>query len=215
MKRTVRLRAKRDNNFVEIRIACGACGSQSETETQDGFICICFSYFFISGHSFIFSFVSTSLTYITIPRNKGKLKITCDKKLTTTYFSFKTSRRFWLAKSTPAWSYENRVSKHLVIFLNFPCLIACLLCCLLMSFVCLFAFFLLVLWLGICVEVDVDRITILPPLTCCTFDVIGSLNAKIFQIWSSVAGYGELCVYTWIFENRVSKNINWFYYLAI
>ena len=25
-------------------------------------------------------------------------------------------------------------------------------------------FFLLVLWLGICVEVDVDRITILPPL---------------------------------------------------
>ena len=134
MKRTVRPRAKRDNNFVEIRIACGACGSQSETETQDGFICICFSYFFISGHSFIFSFVSTSLTYITIPRNKGKLKITCDKKLTTTYFSFKTSRRFWLAKSTPAWSYENRVSKHLVIFLNFPCLIACLLCCLLMSF---------------------------------------------------------------------------------
>ena len=32
------------------------------------------------------------------------------------------------------WSYENRVSKHFVIFLNFPCLIACLLCCLLMSF---------------------------------------------------------------------------------
>ena len=36
-------------------------------------------------------------------------------------------------KST--WSYENRVSKHFVIFLNFRCLIACLLCCLLMSFV--------------------------------------------------------------------------------
>ena len=36
------------------------------------------------------------------------------------------------------WSYENRVSKHFVIFLNFPCLIACLLCCLLMSFFCLF-----------------------------------------------------------------------------
>ena len=53
---------------------------------------------------------------------------------------------------------ENRISKHFVIFLNFPCLIACLLCCLLMSF-----FFLLVLWLGICVEVDVDRITIIPP----------------------------------------------------
>ena len=49
---------------------------------------------------------------------------------------------------------KTEVSKHFVIFLNFPCLIACLLCCLLMSF------FLLVLWLGICVEVDVDRITI-------------------------------------------------------
>ena len=35
-------------------------------------------------------------------------------------------------KST--WSYENRVSKHFVIFLNFPCLRACLLCCLLMTF---------------------------------------------------------------------------------
>ena len=54
------------------------------------------------------------------------------------------------------WSCENRVSKHFVIFLNFPCLIACLLCCFLMSV------FLLVLWLGICVEEYVDRITILP-----------------------------------------------------
>ena len=54
------------------------------------------------------------------------------------------------------WSYENRVSKHFVIFLNLPCLIACLLCSLLMCF-------LLVLWLGICVEADVDRITILAP----------------------------------------------------
>ena len=44
------------------------------------------------------------------------------------------------------WSYENRVNKHCVIFLNFPCLIACLLCCLLLFFVCLF-----------CVEVDEDR----------------------------------------------------------
>ena len=32
------------------------------------------------------------------------------------------------------WSYENRVSKHFVIFLSFPCLIACLLCCLLCTF---------------------------------------------------------------------------------
>ena len=55
------------------------------------------------------------------------------------------------------WSYENRVSKHFVIFLNFLCLIACLLCCLLMLL------FLLVLWLVICVEVHVDGIIILPP----------------------------------------------------
>ena len=55
------------------------------------------------------------------------------------------------------WSYENRVSKHFAIFLKFLCLIACSV---------LFAsvvFFPLVLWLGICVEVDVDRITISPP----------------------------------------------------
>ena len=39
-------------------------------------------------------------------------------------------------------SYENRVNKHVVISLNFPCLIASLLSCLLMSF------FLFVLWLG-------------------------------------------------------------------
>ena len=32
------------------------------------------------------------------------------------------------------WSYENRISKHFVIFLNFPCLIASLLCCSLMSY---------------------------------------------------------------------------------
>ena len=52
-----------------------------------------------------------------------------------------------------SWSYENRVSKNFVIFLNF-------------LFTVLFGyvvFFWLVLWLGICVEVDADRITILPP----------------------------------------------------
>ena len=42
------------------------------------------------------------------------------------------SRHYCPCDSTS--SYENRVSKHFVIFLNFPCLIACLLCCLLMSF---------------------------------------------------------------------------------
>ena len=29
---------------------------------------------------------------------------------------------------------------------------------------------------------------------CCTFDVIGWLIVKFLQIWSSVGGYGELCV---------------------
>ena len=58
------------------------------------------------------------------------------------------------------WSYENRVRKHLVIFLNFPCLIGCLLCCL----IAYVFFFLLVLWLGVSVEVNKDIITILPHL---------------------------------------------------
>ena len=39
------------------------------------------------------------------------------------------------------WSYENRVSKHFVIFPNFPGLIACLLSCLLMCFFVCFFFF--------------------------------------------------------------------------
>ena len=52
-----------------------------------------------------------------------------------------------------SWSYENRVSKNFVIFLNF-------LVTVLFGYV---VFFWLVLWLGICVEVDADRITILPP----------------------------------------------------
>ena len=67
-----------------------------------------------------------------------------------------------MLRATGPWSCENQVSKHFVIFLNFPGLTACLLCCLLMS--C----FSLVLWLGICVEVDLNIITILrhppPPL---------------------------------------------------
>ena len=57
---------------------------------------------------------------------------------------------------TYTWSYENRVSKH---FLQFPLFNS--------LFTVLFAyvvfFFLLVLWLGICVEVDVDRIAMLSP----------------------------------------------------
>ena len=58
------------------------------------------------------------------------------------------------------------------IFLNFPCLIACLLCCLLISsFLCV-----LVLWLGICVEGDVDRIAILRHFK---FGVVGMLLGTI------------------------------------
>ena len=53
------------------------------------------------------------------------------------------------------WSYENRVNKHFVIFLNFCCLIACFGYVVgVRRFACL--------WLGpVCVEVDEDRITIL------------------------------------------------------
>ena len=58
------------------------------------------------------------------------------------------------------WSYENWVSKHFVISLNFPCLYS--------FFTELFAcvLFLFVLWVDICVEVAVDRISrisIYPP----------------------------------------------------
>ena len=51
--------------------------------------CKCCSLFFISGN-FYFSFVSTSLAYITIPKNERKIKIyTWVKKLTTTYSKLK------------------------------------------------------------------------------------------------------------------------------
>ena len=45
---------------------------------------ICCSSFFISVN-FVFPFVLNSLAYITIPQNNGKIKINCNKKLTTTY----------------------------------------------------------------------------------------------------------------------------------
>ena len=59
------------------------------------------------------------------------------------------------------WSYENRASKHFVIFLNFACLIVWHMFTVLLAYVVFF--YLLVSWLGICVEVHVERITILPP----------------------------------------------------
>ena len=51
-----------------------------------------------------------------------------------------------------SWIYENRVSKNFASSLNFPCF---------SLFTVLFAYvvFLVVLWLGICVEVAVDRIS--------------------------------------------------------
>ena len=79
-------------------------------------------------------------------------------------------------KST--WSYENRVSKHFVIFRNFPLFnhLTCMYCV-----VCLFRFFfLLVLWLGICVEVDVGRITIIPPFPSRFFCLPTILSLRLF-----------------------------------
>ena len=54
------------------------------------------------------------------------------------------------------WCYKNQVCEHFVNSLNYPCLIASLLSCSLMFF---FLSFCGVLWLGICVEVAVDRIS--------------------------------------------------------
>ena len=51
-------------------------------------------------------------------------------------------------KSISTWIYENRVSKHFVMSLNFPCLRF-------FSVVCLCRF-LVVLWLRICVEKDIS-----------------------------------------------------------
>ena len=53
-------------------------------------------------------------------------------------------------KSIATWIYENRVSQHFVMSLNFPCLRF-------FSVVCLCRF-LVVLWLRICVEKDISRI---------------------------------------------------------
>ena len=72
-----------------------------------------------------------------------------------------------LYKST--WSYENRVSKHF--FSQLP--LSNSLFTLLFAYV---VFFWLVLWFGICVEVDVDRITILPPFPIFSLPTILSLT---------------------------------------
>ena len=62
---------------------------------------------------------------------RGK-NVTTVSDLVNHLFLLGLSRHYCPCDSTS--SYENRVSKHFVIFLNFHCVIACLLCCLLMSF---------------------------------------------------------------------------------
>ena len=57
-----------------------------------------------------------------------------------------------LAGFISTWISENPVNKHFVISLNFLCLGLFILCCLFMLH-----FFLIMSWLGICVEVAVDR----------------------------------------------------------
>ena len=51
---------------------------------------------------------------------------------------------------------STRVSKHVVLFLNFPCLIASHMFTVLLAYVYFSFLFSLVLWLRICVAVDVD-----------------------------------------------------------
>ena len=79
------------------------------------------------------------------------------RKFLSEYMHIKSFEFFFYVST---WSYENRVSKHFVISLNFP------------LFTELFAYvvFLFVLWfIGLCVDVTVDRISNfylapLPPL---------------------------------------------------
>ena len=51
-----------------------------------------------------------------------------------------------------------------------------------------FFFFWLVLWLGICVEVDVDRITILPPSLCFFPPTFFSVRQEVTVISLKSAG---------------------------
>ena len=68
-----------------------------------------------------------------------RLKSVCNFKVTRFYLILPCKQHNWTSGTysieISTWSYEKRVSKHFVIFLNFPCLIASLLCYLLMSFV--------------------------------------------------------------------------------
>ena len=59
---------------------------------------------FSSKGNFYVSFVSTSLAYITIPKNKRKTKITWDKKLTTTHTHGKSTKTFKVSTNTLIFS---------------------------------------------------------------------------------------------------------------
>ena len=47
---------------------------------------------------------------------------------------------------------------------------------------------------------QVFSVTMPYPVAGCIFDVISLLNTKFFEIWSSVTGYGELCMRTCAFS---------------
>ena len=74
----IKLSVKWDSIFLEFvyGLLLGDCGYQGDIYEP-------VVNFFTSGN-FSFSFVSTSLAYITIPKNKRKTKSTWHKKLTTT-----------------------------------------------------------------------------------------------------------------------------------
>ena len=66
---------------------------------------------------FIFSFVSTLLAYITKHKNKRKTKITCDKKLTTTFIhtgQFDSE----LKRSNPVYHLATVLAEPVVCFLD-------------------------------------------------------------------------------------------------
>ena len=77
--KVIKLSAKWDSIVLEFvyGLLLGGCGYQGDIYEP-------VVNFFTSGN-FSFSFVSTSLAYITIPKNKRKTKSTWHKKLTTTY----------------------------------------------------------------------------------------------------------------------------------
>ena len=100
--KVIKLSAKWDSIFLEFvyGLLLGDCGYQGDIYEP-------VVNFFTSGN-FSFSFVSTSLAYITIPKNKRKTKSTWDKKLTTTYtYSTHVQGHTW--SQTPAIARNNNL----------------------------------------------------------------------------------------------------------